>query len=69
MQSGRYTVSTTDPRQPSPTTPVIPSIRDIFGDTPPLQSAEDLAAEGIFDDGEVDEFLTDLYATRRADIA
>src|SRR4051794_13039643 len=57
-QSGRYTVSTTDPQQPSPTTPVTALIRDIFGDTPPLESAEDLAADGIFDDGEVDEFLT-----------
>jgi hypothetical protein len=62
-------VSTTDPQQPSTRAPVIPSIEDIFGDTPPLRSAADLAAEGIFDDGEVDEFLADLYATRRADIA
>jgi hypothetical protein len=62
-------VSTTDPHRPSTTTQVIPSIQDIFGDTAPLQSAEDLAAEGIFDDDEVDEFLTDLYTMRRADIA
>jgi hypothetical protein len=62
-------MSTADPQRPSTTTPVKPSLQDIFGDTPPLRSAEDLAAEGIFDDDEVDEFLTDLYVMRRADIA
>jgi hypothetical protein len=63
-------MSTTGPEQPSSKTLPIPSIQDIFGDTPPLQSAEDLAQEGIFvDDNEVDDFLTDLYAMRRTDVA
>jgi hypothetical protein len=44
-------VSTTDPQQPPPAAPVIPSIPGIFGDRP-LRSAEDLAANGILDDGE-----------------
>jgi hypothetical protein len=34
-----------------------------------VRSAEDLAATGVFDDGEIDEFLTDLSTMRRADVA
>jgi len=48
---GRYTVSTIDPQQPVTKQPPVPSIQDIFGDTPPLRSAEDLAQDGIFADG------------------
>jgi hypothetical protein len=67
---GRYTVSTTDPQQPATRrAPPVPSIQDIFGDTPTLQSAEDLARDGIFDDGEVEELIADLYAMRRSDVA
>jgi hypothetical protein len=65
----RYTVSTTDPQQPATRQPPVPSIQDIFGDTPTLQSAEDLARDGIFDDGEVEELIADLYAMRRSDVA
>lgn len=36
----------------------------------PLRSADDLAEPGMFDsDEELDEFLADLYATRRAEAA
>ena len=62
-------MSTTDPQQPATKQPPIPSVQDIFGDTPPLQSAEDLAMDGIFDDGEVEEFIADLHAMRHADVA
>ena len=64
-----HTVSTTDPQQPATKQPPIPSLEDIFGNSEPLRSAEDLAQDGIFDDGEVDEFIADLYAMRRSDVA
>jgi hypothetical protein len=37
----------------------------------PLQdlTSYDLARSGIFDDGEVEQFLADLYAMRRSDVA
>jgi len=41
----------------------------LFQDSVPVQSAEDLAMDGVFDDGEVEEFLADLAAMRRADLA
>ena len=63
------TLSTTDPQHPAIKRPPIPSLEDIFGDSGPLRSAEDLAQDGIFDDGEVEEFITDLYAMRRSDVA
>jgi hypothetical protein len=56
-------VSTARPRQPTPT------IGELFGSTEPVQSAEDLARPDIFDDGELEEFLADLYAMRRSDVA
>jgi hypothetical protein len=62
-------MSTTDPQQPATKKPLIPSLNDIFGNSAPLRSAEDLAQDGIFDDGEVEEFIADLYAMRRSDVA
>lgn len=36
----------------------------------PIQSADDLACDGIFDtDNELEEFLAYTYAARRADLA
>jgi hypothetical protein len=36
----------------------------------PVQSAEDLVCEGVFDsDEELDEFLQHIYTARRADLA
>jgi hypothetical protein len=46
-----------------------PSIDDLFKGSAPVHSAEDLAEDGVFDDGELDEFLADLSAMRRADVA
>ncbi len=62
-------MSTTDPHPPTAKQPPVPSIEDIFGDSAPLRSADDLAHAGIFDDGEVEEFIADLYAMRRSDVA
>ena len=62
-------MSTTDPQRPTPKRSPVPSLEDIFGDSEPLRSAEDLAQDGIFDDGEVEEFIADLYAMRRSDVA
>lgn len=46
------------------------SLDELFRDVPPLQSAEDLACDGVFDtDEELDEFLTYTYAERRANLA
>lgn len=54
----------------SPNVPGKPaSVDQLFRDVP-VQSAEDLACEGIFDtDEELDEFLEHTYAARRADSA
>jgi hypothetical protein len=68
-QSEMHAVSTTDPQQPATKQSNVPSIKDIFGDSAPLLAAEDLAHTGIFDDGEVEEFIADLYAMRRSDVA
>lgn len=65
--AGRRTVSTADPHHPAAKQPLNPSVEDVFGDSAPLRSAEDLAHAGIFDDGEVEEFIADLYAMRRSD--
>jgi hypothetical protein len=47
----------------------IATVDELFRDAVPVRSAEDLAEDGVFDDGELDEFLADLGAMRRADIA
>jgi len=46
-----------------------PSVEEMFRDTEPVRSAEDLAWEGVFAEGEVEEFLADLYAIRRSDVS
>lgn len=46
-----------------------PSLDSLFADAQPVGSADDLARDGVFDDGEIDEFLTDLYAMRRSNLA
>ncbi|MGH3898337.1 MAG: hypothetical protein ACRDTA_08790 [Pseudonocardiaceae bacterium] len=45
-----------------------PSVDELFRDTEPVRSAEDLAREGVFAEGEVEDFLADLYAMRRSDV-
>jgi hypothetical protein len=45
------------------------TVDELFRGSAPVRSAEDLAEAGVFDDGELDEFLADLSATRRSDVA
>lgn len=47
----------------------VASVDELFQDAAPVRSAEDLAEDGVFDDGELEEFLADLGAMRRADLA
>jgi hypothetical protein len=42
---------------------------DLFQGSAPVRSGEDLAQDGVFDDGELEEFLADLTAMRHADLA
>jgi hypothetical protein len=42
---------------------------DLFDASEPARKAEDLARSGVFDEGEVEELLADLYAIRRSDVA
>jgi hypothetical protein len=46
----------------------VASVDDLFLDSAPVRSAEDLAVDGVFDDGELEEFLADLAVMRRADL-
>jgi hypothetical protein len=45
------------------------SVDELFAGSAPVSGADDLAQEGVFDDGELEEFLADLAALRRADLA
>jgi hypothetical protein len=62
-------VSTTEPERPSSARGSTPTVDELFGASEPVGSAQDLARDGVFDDGEVEEFLADLYAMRRSDVA
>jgi hypothetical protein len=53
-------------RQPQ-SRPASSEIDDIFGASESVRTAEDLARDGVFGTGEVEEFLADLYAMRRSD--
>jgi hypothetical protein len=44
-------------------------VDELFANSPPVSTADDLTQDGVFDDGELDEFLADLAALRRADLA
>ena len=55
------------PQWQSRSRPVSSAIDDIFGASEPVRTGEDLARDGIFDTGELEEFLADLYAMRRSD--
>jgi hypothetical protein len=45
------------------------SVEELFEGSAPVRSAEDLAEDGVFDDGELKDFLADLTTMRRADVA
>ena len=44
------------------------SVEDLFRGSAPITSANDLGQDGVFDDGELDEFLADLAGARRGDL-
>jgi hypothetical protein len=58
---------TSGERRGGPTHPV--NDQGLFDASEPIQKAEDLARNGVFDDGEIEQFLSDLYAMRRSDVA
>ena len=62
-------MTTNDAPLPNGRQAVTPTADEVFGASEPIQKAEDLARNGIFDDGEVEQFLADLYSMRRSDVA
>lgn len=62
-------MTTNDSQRPNRRQAARPTVDDVFGASEPIQKAEDLARSGIFDDGEVEQFLADLYVMRRSDVA
>ncbi len=58
-----------DPERLIPPSGPRPSVDELFDATEPVRSAEDLARAGIFAEGEVEQFLADLYVMRRSDVA
>lgn len=62
-------MTTNDSQRPHRQQVSMPTADDVFGASEPVQRAEDLAHGGMFDDGEVEQFLADLYAMRRSDVA
>jgi hypothetical protein len=69
MSAEAEAMTTSDPqRQPQPR-PASSTVDDIFGTSEPVRTGEDLARDGIFDPGELEEFLADLYAMRRSDVS
>lgn len=62
-------MTTNDSQRPNRRQASMPTVDDVFGASEPIQKAEDLARSGIFDDGEVEQFLADLHAMRHSDVA
>ncbi len=62
-------MTTSDSPRPAQPHPPAPTVDDLFDASESISKAEDLARVGVFDDGEVEQFLADLYAMRRSDVA
>jgi hypothetical protein len=62
-------MTTNDRPRPAHPHTAIPTVDDLFVVSEPIRNAEDLALNGVFDDGEVEQFIADLYAMRRSDVA
>lgn len=45
-----------------------PSLEELFRDVEALRSADQLARDGVFEDGEVEQLVADLHAMRHADL-
>jgi hypothetical protein len=53
-------VTTNNAESPTPPSGSRPSVDELFRDSEPVRSSEDLARDGVFDEGELEEFLADL---------
>ena len=62
-------MTTSDSSSPAEQQRAASAVDDLFEASEPVRGAEDLAREGVFDDGEIEQFLADLYAMRRSDVA
>ncbi len=62
-------MTTSDSPRPARPYPATPTVDDLFEASEPIRNAEELARNGLFDDGEVEQFLADLHAMRRSDVA
>ncbi len=62
-------MTTSDSPRPAQPHPAVPTVDDLFDASEPVRKAEDLARNGVFDDGEVEQFLADLHAMRRSNVA
>lgn len=56
------------PRPAQPPHPAPLAVDDLFSASEPIREAEDLACDGVFDEGEVEEFLAGLYSMRRSNV-
>jgi hypothetical protein len=65
----RCIVTTSSAGQPERRDGTRPSVDDLFRDTQPVHSGDDLARQGVFAEGEVEEFIADLRAMRHADLS
>jgi hypothetical protein len=54
---------------PAPSLRPTPTLDEIFAKATPIMSIDELAQDGIFDDAELDEFLSDLRQMRRSNTA
>jgi hypothetical protein len=69
MRAEAQAMTTSDPQPKPQPRPASSSVDDIFGTSEPVRTGEDLARDGVFETGELEEFLADLYVMRRSDVA
>jgi hypothetical protein len=62
-------VTTNSAEQPVPRPARGLSVDELFRNSEPVRSADDLTRDEVFDKGEVEAFLADLRAMCRADLA
>jgi hypothetical protein len=69
MSAEAEAMTTSDPQPKPHPRPTSLTVDDIFGTSEPVHTGDDLARDGVFETGELEEFLADLYAMRRSDVA